>query len=160
MTVIGLRPATPADSEYCFRLHEAAMGAYIEAIWGWGEQTQRGFHARVFSPGCWQIVTVDGVDAGMLHVEDQASGIYLARIELHPDYQGCGIGSRLIRGLLHQAREQGRGLTLDVLVVNQRARSLYRRLGLHDVARHGENNIKIRMSTKPPQPGPIHRSCQ
>jgi hypothetical protein len=47
---------------------------------------------------------------------------------------------------------------LDVLVVHQRAKALYQRLGLHEVTRHGENNIKIRMSTKPPQPGPIHRS--
>ncbi|MEU9246424.1 hypothetical protein [Streptomyces sp. NPDC048385] len=47
---------------------------------------------------------------------------------------------------------------MDVLVVNQRANALYRRLGLHEVTRHGENNIKIRMSTKPPQPGLIHGS--
>ncbi|MES4906174.1 MULTISPECIES: GNAT family N-acetyltransferase [unclassified Streptomyces] len=79
-------------------------------------------------------------------------------MELHPDHQGRGIGSRLIRSLLHQAHQQGRDLTLDVLVVNQRAQALYRRLGLHEVTRHGENNIKIRMSTQPPQPGPIHRS--
>jgi ribosomal protein S18 acetylase RimI-like enzyme len=59
-----------------------------------------------------------------------ANGDYLAQIELHPDRQGRGIGSRLIRSLLHQARQQGRDFTLDVLVVNQRAQALYRRLGL------------------------------
>ncbi|MBI0293958.1 GNAT family N-acetyltransferase [Streptomyces sp. PRKS01-29] len=47
--------------------------------------------------------------------------VALARIELHPDYQGRGIGSRLIRTLLHQERERRQGLTLDVLVVNHRA---------------------------------------
>ncbi|WP_234543443.1 hypothetical protein [Streptomyces shenzhenensis] len=47
---------------------------------------------------------------------------------------------------------------MDVLVVNQRANALYRRLGLHEVTRHGENNIKTRMSAKPPQPGLIHGS--
>ncbi|MGW1029948.1 GNAT family N-acetyltransferase [Streptomyces sp. NPDC002577] len=158
MTAIGLRPATSADSEYCFQLHKAAMGAYVTAIWGWDEKIQRDFHARVFSPGRWQIITVDGADAGMLHVEHQPTEIYLGRIELHPNYQGCGIGSRLIRSLLRQARRQGRDLALDVLVVNQRAQALYRRLGLHEVTRHGENDIKIRMSTKPRQPGPIHIS--
>ncbi|MFG2359928.1 GNAT family N-acetyltransferase [Streptomyces sp. NPDC048521] len=157
MTAIGLRPATSADSEYCFQLHKAAMGAYITAIWGWDEQIQRDFHNHVFSPSRWQIITVDGADAGMLHVEHRLTDIYLARIELHPDHQGHGIGSQLIRGLLHQARRQGRDLALDVLFNNQRAQALYRRLGLHEVTRHGENDIKIRMSTKPPQPGPIHR---
>lgn len=158
MTAIGLRPATSADSEYCFQLHKAAMGAYVTAVWGWDEQTQRDFHARVFAPDRWQIITVDGTEAGMLHVEHRPTETYLARIELHPDHQGLGIGGQLIRGLLHQARRQGRHLTLDVLVANQRAQALYRRLGLHEVRRHGENNIKIRMSTKPPQPGPIHGS--
>lgn len=94
----------------------------------------------------------------MLHVGHRPTETYLARIEIHPDHQGRGIGGRLIRGLLHQARRQGRDLTLDVLAVNQRAQALYRRLGLHEVNRHGENNIKIRMSAKPPRPVPIHGS--
>ena len=38
MTPAALRPATPADSEFCFQLHKAAMGDYVTAIWGWDEQ--------------------------------------------------------------------------------------------------------------------------
>ena len=38
---IALRAAVPADAEFCYRLHEAAMGDYITAIWGWDEQVQR-----------------------------------------------------------------------------------------------------------------------
>ncbi|WP_443334814.1 GNAT family N-acetyltransferase [Streptomyces sp. CCNWLW230] len=158
VTATGMRPATAADEEYCFQLHKAAMGAYIAQIWGWDEDVQRGFHTRAFSPGRWQIITVDSADAGMLHVERRHTEIYLARIELHPDYQGRGIGSRLIHSLLQQARRRGQDLTLDVLAVNQRAHALYRRMGLHEVARHGENDIKIRMSTKPPLRGPSHGS--
>ncbi|MEU5593415.1 GNAT family N-acetyltransferase [Streptomyces sp. NPDC020298] len=149
VTDIGLRPATSADSEYCFQLHKAAMGPYVTAVWGWDDQAQRDFHARAFTPGSWQIITADGTDAGMLLVEHRPTEIYLARIELHPDHQGRGIGSRLIRGLLHQAHGRGGDLTLDVLAVNQRAQALYRRLGLHEVTRHGEQDIKIRMSTNP-----------
>ncbi|MEU5688327.1 GNAT family N-acetyltransferase [Streptomyces venezuelae] len=152
MTAIDLRPATAADSEYCFQLHRAAMGDHITSIWSWDEGTQRGFHASAFTPDRWQIVTADGTDVGMLHVEHRPTEIYLARIEIHPDHQGSGIGSLLIRGLLHQARRQGQDLALDVLVVNERARALYQRLGLHEEFRHGENNIKIRMTTKPSGP--------
>jgi ribosomal protein S18 acetylase RimI-like enzyme len=144
---IALRPAAAADDEYCFALHKAAMGGYVSQVWGWDEQIQRAFHARVFAPGRWQIVTLDGWDVGMLDVEHRAGEICLARLEVHPDHQGRGIGSRVIRTLLDEARGRGEKLSLDVLVVNHRAHALYRRLGLHDVARHGENDERIRMST-------------
>jgi len=150
MISVALRPATPADSEFCYQLHKAAMGSYITAIWGWDEQVQRGFHTRAFSPGRWQIITADGADAGMLAVEYRPGEIYLARIELHPDYQGHGIGTRLVSELLDEARQKGQDLVLDVLTVNHHAQALYQRLGMTEVARHGDNNIKITMRSSRP----------
>ena len=77
MTSVALRPATPADSEFCYQLHKAAMGGYITAIWGWDEEVQQGFHARAFNPGRWQIITAGGADIGMLDVEYRPGEIYL-----------------------------------------------------------------------------------
>jgi ribosomal protein S18 acetylase RimI-like enzyme len=145
MTPVALRPATPADNEFCYQLHKAAMGGYVTAIWGWDEQVQRGFHARAFNPARWQIITAGGVDIGMLDVEHRPTEIYLARIELHPDYQGHGIGAQLINALADEAQQNGQDLVLDVLAVNHRAQALYQRLGLTEVARHGDPNIKITM---------------
>ena len=65
---ITLRPATPADAEFCCRLHEAAMGDYITAAWGWDEQVQRAFHDRAFSPHRWQIITAGQASTGMLDI--------------------------------------------------------------------------------------------
>jgi ribosomal protein S18 acetylase RimI-like enzyme len=121
------------------------MGGYISAIWGWDEQVQRRFHARAFSPGRWQIITVGGADIGMLDVEYRPGEIYLARIEIHPDHQGRGIGAWLISALIGQAGQKGQDLVLDVLTVNRRAQALYQRLGMTEVARHGDNNVKISM---------------
>ena len=45
-SAIALRPATPADAEFCYQLHKAAMGEYITAIWGWDEQVWRKHSAR------------------------------------------------------------------------------------------------------------------
>ncbi len=138
MTAIALRLATPADSEFCFRLHEAA-------IWGWDEQVQRGFHDRAFVPGRWRIITADGADIGMLDVDYRPAEIYLARIEIHPGYQGRGIGSSLISALIDEAGHRGQDLVLDVLAVNHRAHALYQRLGMKEAGRHGDGNIKITM---------------
>jgi ribosomal protein S18 acetylase RimI-like enzyme len=145
MTAIELRAASDADSEFCYQLHKAAMGAYVTAIWGWDEQTQRDFHARAFNPGHWQIITEGGVDIGMLDVEYRPNEIYISRIEICPDHQGQGIGTRLISALIDEASQKGQALTLDVLTVNERAQALYRRLGMTEVARHGDNNVKIAM---------------
>jgi ribosomal protein S18 acetylase RimI-like enzyme len=150
MTPVALRPATSADSEFCFQLHKAAMGGYITAIWGWDEQRQRDFHARSFNPGRWQIITADGTDIGMIDVEHRPAEIYLSRIEISPDHQGRGIGTRLIRALLDEARQNGQDLVLDVLTVNHRAQALYQRLGMTEVARHGDGNIKITMRSSRP----------
>ncbi|GHE47499.1 hypothetical protein GCM10017771_68360 [Streptomyces capitiformicae] len=84
MNTVDLRPATPADSEFCFQLHKAAMGSYVTAVWGWDDEDQRAHHERSFRPGRWQIITVDGTDAGLLIVEYGATDVYLGRIELHP----------------------------------------------------------------------------
>ena len=153
MTPVALRPATPADSEFCYQLHKAAMSDYITAIWGWDDQAQRAAHARAFNRGRWQIITAGQADIGMLDVEYRPGEIYISRIEIHPDYQGRGIGTFLISALADEAKRKGQDLVLDVLAVNHRAQALYQRLGMKEVARHGDNNIKItmRLAPRPPE---------
>ena len=142
---IALRPATPADTEFCYQLHKAAMGGYITALWGWDEQVQRAFHERAFNPRRWQVVTAGRADIGILDVDYRPGEIYLSRIEIGPGHQGRGIGSRIIRALLEEAQRKGQDLVLDVLTVNRRARALYERLGLAEVARHGDRGAKVTM---------------
>jgi ribosomal protein S18 acetylase RimI-like enzyme len=148
MTSVALRPAVPADQEFCYRLHKAAMGEYVAAIWGWDEQKQRDHHTRGFNPGRWLIITVDGADAGLLDVDYQPDAVYLSRIELLPAYQGRGIGTWLIRELITTAHRRGQPLELDVFTVNHRAQALYRRLGLREVP--GSDPRKLRMRSAAP----------
>jgi len=148
---VALRSAAPADSEFCFQLHKAAMGDYVAALWGWDEQRQREHHDRSFSPGRWQIITTGGTDIGMIDVEYRPAEIYLSRIEVHPSYQGRGIGTHLIRALIDEARHKGQTLVLEVLTVNHRAQALYRRLGMTEVAPHGDGDIRITMRSSPPR---------
>ena len=131
------------------------LGDYVTAIWGWDEQAQRGFHAHAFNPGRWQIITAGGTDIGMIDVEHRPTEIYLARIEILPSYQGHGIGTRLIGALADEAQQNGQDLALDVLAVNHRAQALYQRLGMTEVARHGDGNIKITMQLT--QPAAVRR---
>jgi GNAT superfamily N-acetyltransferase len=144
-SAIALRPATPADTEFCYQLHKAAMGEYITAIWGWDEQVQRASHERAFSPHRWQIIIAGLADIGMLDVDYRPGEIYLSRIEIHPGHQGHGIGTQIISALMEEAERKGQDLVLDVLTVNRRAQAFYRRLGLTEVIRHGDRSTKVTM---------------
>jgi ribosomal protein S18 acetylase RimI-like enzyme len=143
--IIDLRPSTPADDEFCYGLHQAALGEHVAAIWGWEDEAQREYHRGAFAPGQWMIITADGVDVGMIDIDRRADEIYLGRIELLPDHQGRGVGTKLIGELLEEADRAGHPLILDVLAVNTRAYALYHRLGFEEVGRHGDGGIKIRM---------------
>jgi len=79
MTGIPLRPATTADSEFCFQLHTAAMGDYIAAIWWWDKQVQRDFHTRAFNPHRWH---PSAVSCHTQHLGDHRCSLQVAsRIE-------------------------------------------------------------------------------
>jgi ribosomal protein S18 acetylase RimI-like enzyme len=146
---LDLRPATDADREFCFAMHEATLREYVEAIWGWDDTTQREYFDRGWDPSITHIVTLDGDDVGVLKVEEQADVNYLGLIEIHPDHQGRGIGAQLVEGLAADAARRGRSVELDVLSVNTRAAALYRRLGFVEQYRHGDDDIKIRMRCDP-----------
>lgn len=141
----GLRPATEADREFCFALHEAAMREYVAAIWGWDDAVQRDFFDQGWDPSITRIVSLDGRDVGVLKLEEGDDVTYLALIEIHPDHQGDGLGGRLVRDLVADAQRHGRPVELDLLAVNTRAAALYRRLGFVERYRHGDDDIKIRM---------------
>jgi len=106
-SAIALRSATPADAEFCCRLHKAAMGDYITATWGWDEQVQPAFHDRAFNPHRWQIITAGQASIGMLDIDYRRGEIYLSRIETGPSHQRLGIGNRIIRALLEEAERTG-----------------------------------------------------
>lgn len=139
-----LRPATPADFDFLFALHRAAMRAYIEPIWGWHEDWQLEYFHEKYDSRQRQIIQVEGQDAGVLVVERHADELYLGLIELLPAFQGRGIGAAIVRGLIAQARAEGLPLGLHVLRTNASARRLYERLGLRVVA---EEPNRYRMST-------------
>src|SRR5215216_4354916 len=125
----GLRVARSGDREFLFRLNEATMRVYVERVWGWDEAEQAIIFEERFDPERWQIIQFGGQDIGVLIVEEQSEEIILASIEILPEWQRQGIGSSVVRSVMDRAQASGKPLSLRVLHVNQRARSLYERLG-------------------------------
>jgi ribosomal protein S18 acetylase RimI-like enzyme len=141
------RPATDADYEYLYRLNETTMRAHAEKTYGpWNEPLARQIFAERWRPASTRIVLVDGQDAGMLELLPADGSVNLANIRVAPEYQGRGIGTRLISEVLRDAHGRGLSVTLRVLKVNP-ARRLYERLGFVVV---GETETHHLMEAHPP----------
>jgi len=142
-----LRPVAAADQQFLYALHQAAMGPYVIALFGWDEAVQQGIHARWFgrlwepgqAAGTWIILAggedgEGGEDVGVVQVRDEADHLYLSRVEVLPAWQGRGIGSGVLRSLQTLAARQSRPIRLHVFDINP-ARRLYERLGFRVVER-------------------------
>lgn len=75
------------------------------------------------------VIELDGRPAGRLRVVRTRDQIELAGIQLLPDFQSRGIGTRVIMDLFTEARDAGLPMTLSVEKDNPRAHALYLRLG-------------------------------
>ena len=141
-----LRPSSPADLEWAFELHRAALREYVEPIWGWDEELQRRLFTDGYDANSGQVIQADGQDVGVLVVEDRAEELYVRRIELLPASQGMGLGTSILSLLLRRAHASGRPISLHVLKSNTRAAQLYERVGLRVVS---SDSVKLAMRSTP-----------
>ena len=125
----GLRAATETDCDFLWYLTATTMRDYIAKVSGWDEAFQEKRFWCTFDPARWRVLIVDGKNAGGFAIDHHPHVLFLADLQLLPEYQGHGIGSAIIGALTAEARGTGRPLLLQVLDNNPRARRLYERLG-------------------------------
>ncbi len=80
------------------------------------------------------ILVVNGIDAGRLYLHRRPDEIRIMDIALLPAFRRQGIGSAVVRGVLHEARTSDRRVTIHVEVFNP-AMQWYQRLGFREVSR-------------------------
>ena len=61
----------PDDKQFAYDVKRAAMREYVELVWGWDEDQQWQLHDRSFRAQDVQIITLDGVDVGIMSVAVQ-----------------------------------------------------------------------------------------
>ncbi|MGK2880860.1 MAG: GNAT family N-acetyltransferase, partial [Mycobacterium sp.] len=152
MTAITLRAATGGDFEFIFELHKATLGPYVDQVWGWDDDDQRAYLSRTVDLATTQVIVVDGIDAGRLNLADQDGDVYVGLIEVAAGFQRQGIGTRILRDVLDEAFNAGRGVRLSVLKVNTGAHRLYQRLGFveHPADVGAETDVRVHMRAHPP----------
>lgn len=128
----SLRAATNDDYDWLWNVKRLTMRPYVEQTWGtWDDSAQERFFRRHFNPHTLQVIVVTGRDAGLLDLEREPDSLFLANIQLHPDFQNRGLGAAVMRTVMETARTLRLPLRLQVLKANQRALGFYARLGFH-----------------------------
>lgn len=92
------------------------------------------------------VIEFNGAAVGRFRVVRFPDRIFLGGIQIHPEFQGKGIGTYLVTELIAESRSLGKPVDLNVDQTNVRARSLYERLGF---VRQGESEKDIQMRFDP-----------
>jgi ribosomal protein S18 acetylase RimI-like enzyme len=138
---VELRPATERDYPFVERLYIETMRPLLQKLDAWDENEARVKFHGYYELNEVRIIMVDGRDAGFLHVSEKSGEITLAQIHIEAPYRSRGIGGRLIRDLLRDARSSNKTVSLSVVRHNP-AQALYERLGFCVI---GEDDTKLHM---------------
>jgi ribosomal protein S18 acetylase RimI-like enzyme len=143
--LIRIRSAAPQDREFLWWLHRETMRDNVHKTWGWDESWQRERFDENFDPARLQIIEYENRAIGYISVERPGDEIFLAAIEVAPEFQNNGVGTYLVGNLLQESDKLNLPARLLVLKVNP-ARRLYERMGFQCI---GETSTHYVMKREP-----------
>ncbi len=139
-----LRNATNDDIEFIFQLRIQTMKKDFDNTFGWQEDEQRKRAADEIQHA--QIIMMDQKDIGVIKVIPRINELHLHQMQILPEHQGKGIGSKLVRKVLDRAEKLDIPVTLLVLK-GAAAKHIYDRFGF-SVTNEYENNYMMRWHPK------------
>jgi GNAT superfamily N-acetyltransferase len=132
---ITQRPANDTDTDFARAVHHQAYRDVVVRQFGtWDEKAQDEFFKDDWAPAVFEIILCDGVPCGYMCVEDRDTDLHVRELVILPKYQGKGIGSRILRGVIDRAKVRQVPVRLGTQHAN-RAVELYRRLGFSEYER-------------------------
>jgi len=143
---VTLRPATDDDRVFLLEVYAGTRAEELAQV-PWDDGQKRAFvemqfhaqasHYRDARPeATYDVILADGEPVGRLIVDRAQPELHIVDIALLPTARGRGIGGELLGRLLEEADADGRDVSIYVELQN-RARSLYERLGFEEVERDG-----------------------
>ncbi|MFX1525485.1 MAG: GNAT family N-acetyltransferase [Promethearchaeota archaeon] len=127
--MIELRQANSDDFNFLYKLKKKTLKEYISKTWGWDEEWQQNYFSQNFNPEVLKIIVKSEEEIGCISIIEEENRYILSLIEILPQFQNKGIGTRLINELLSNAIKQNKAVYLQVLKTNEKAQKLYKKLG-------------------------------
>jgi ribosomal protein S18 acetylase RimI-like enzyme len=134
-----LRPETPEDGPFLFRLFEADNSKTlrltglpadaIEKLVTFQHRSQTATHRGMFPNAIYSIVAFGDEDVGRFIEHDETDVVYFVDFVLFPQHQAKGLGAALTRALMEEWAARGRGTRVEVMVNNEPCLKMCRRLG-------------------------------
>jgi ribosomal protein S18 acetylase RimI-like enzyme len=159
LNVITSRPEQPQDDSFLFDLYASTRQEELDA-WGWPPELRRDFLAiqfkasqglrSAFPDAEFQIIVVDGLNAGRIVVHRTREALHLLDIALLPQFRNVGIGTAMMQRIFGEAIGTKKPLRLQVVKGN-RAERFYHRLGF---VKTGESELRLELEWRAPAPSP------
>lgn len=132
-----LRQALQNDKDFVDSLTRVVMMPYVTQQWKNQIDIEKYFSLNEFDLPNTKIIQYNNEDIGRLTVVYSKDNIKIDNIHILPNYQGKGIGRKLIEDLIAEANDLNLPLALQVLEVNP-AQKLYKALGfeIYDTKEH------------------------
>lgn len=158
-----LRPALPADLPFMQAVYASTRAGEMSLV-DWSAEQKQAFvqmqfnaqaqhYARYYPEAEYFVILRGQNQIGRLIVLRGQTHILIMDIALLPEYCGQGIGSAILRDLMHEAQQALKPLRLHVETFNP-ARRLYHRLGFKKT---GENGVYYEMEWIPQEDQPHDR---
>ena len=126
---ISQRAASLEDIEWLEPFYESIMRPYyVKFNYEWDSTKFREY----FDPKITTVIQADGVDIGMLTVEERSDCIYLGDIQIDSAYRNKRIGTELVETVIRSGNLVNKPVRLRVLKGNP-AKELYLRLGFKEI---------------------------
>jgi ribosomal protein S18 acetylase RimI-like enzyme len=125
---IQYRDAQKTDEEFVNTLTRTTMREYVEATWASEEKRELYYEVNRFRQEGTEIILYDGTDVGQIAVSKKDDRIIIDEIHILPEYQGKGIGKRVLQNVLEYAFANNLPVELFLLRTNP-VKRLYERLG-------------------------------
>ena len=137
-----LVPALPSDRDWLEALRRTVYQDLFFATWGaWDEARHQRHFAECIELGDINIIELNGERAGIIQIFDRPDAIEIGEIQVEPDRQNCGIGTRVLLDIISAARLARKPVRLSVALKNENAHRLYTRLGFRQVGRTETHNL-------------------
>jgi GNAT superfamily N-acetyltransferase len=89
------------------------MREVIEKTWGWDEAWQQTDFERRLAAYIVSIIEAEGRAAGSLWLEWKPDSLYIHEVQILPDFQGQGLGTAVVQGVLEQGARRALPVTLS-----------------------------------------------